>query len=73
MLLVTQTDALSAARASIAAVVRNPKPMALWAALIAVMIAAGFATMLVGLVIVIAALCMLTSRIGVKHILHSQA
>jgi cell division transport system permease protein len=28
--------------------------------------------LLVGLVVVIAALCMLTSRIGVKHILHSQ-
>jgi acyl-CoA synthetase (AMP-forming)/AMP-acid ligase II len=33
------------------AVARNPKPMALWATLIAVMIAAGFATMLVGLIV----------------------
>jgi uncharacterized membrane protein len=50
-LLVTQTDALSAARASIAAVFRNPMPMALWAALIVVIMAAGFFTMLVGLVV----------------------
>jgi uncharacterized membrane protein len=50
-LLVSQTDALSAARASIAAVSRNPQPMALWAALIVVIMAAGFFTMLVGLVV----------------------
>jgi uncharacterized membrane protein len=50
-LLVSQTDALSAARASIAAVSRNPQPMALWAALIVVIMAAGFATCLVGLVV----------------------
>jgi uncharacterized membrane protein len=50
-LLVSQTDALSAARASIAAVRRNPQPMALWAALIVVIMAAGFFTMLVGLMI----------------------
>lgn len=49
LLLVTQTDAVSAARASVAAVVRNPKPMALWAVLIVVIIAAGFVTFLVGL------------------------
>lgn len=52
MLLVRRIDAASAARASVSAVVANPKPMALWAALIAVMMAAGFATLLVGLVIV---------------------
>jgi uncharacterized membrane protein len=51
MLLVTQTDALTAARASIAAVARNSKPMALWAASIVVIMAAGFATCLVGLVV----------------------
>ena len=51
LLLVTQTDAISAARASIAAVFRNPKPMALWAALIVVIMATGIATLLAGLVI----------------------
>jgi uncharacterized membrane protein len=51
LLLVSHVDAVSAARASIAAVVRNPKPMALWAALIAVIMAAGFVTLLVGLAI----------------------
>lgn len=51
MLLVERIDAVTAMRASIQAVVANPKPMALWAALIAVMIAAGFATLLLGLVI----------------------
>lgn len=45
-------DAVTAARASVAAVVANPKPMALWAALIVGMIAAGFATLLLGFVIV---------------------
>lgn len=51
MLLVERVDAVTAMRASVQAVAVNPKPMALWAALIAVMIAAGFATMLVGLVV----------------------
>lgn len=51
MLLVRRIDAVTAARASAAAVLCNPKPMALWAALIAVMMAAGFATLLTGLVI----------------------
>jgi len=51
MLLVERVDAVTAMRASLRAVTRNPKPLALWAALIAVMIAAGFATMLVGLVV----------------------
>jgi uncharacterized membrane protein len=51
MLLVAQTDALSAARASIAAVRRNPKPMALWAALIVVIMAVGLLAMLLGLMI----------------------
>lgn len=51
LLVVTQTDAVSAARASIAAVIRNPKPMALWAALIVVIMAAGFAMLLVGLIV----------------------
>ncbi|MDX2158383.1 MAG: DUF2189 domain-containing protein [Hyphomicrobiaceae bacterium] len=51
MLLVERVDAVTAIRSSIAAVAANPKPMALWAALIAVMIAAGFVTLLAGLVL----------------------
>lgn len=51
MLLVREIDAVTAARASVDAVVANPKPMMLWAALIVVIIAAGFATFLVGLTI----------------------
>ena len=51
MLLVERVDAVTAMRASFAAVAANPKPMALWAALIAVMVAAGFVTMLLGLVV----------------------
>jgi len=51
LLLVTQTDAVTAARASIDAVVMNPRPMALWAALIVVIIGAGFVTLLAGLAI----------------------
>jgi uncharacterized membrane protein len=51
MLLVERRDAVTAMRASFAAVGANPKPMALWAGLIAVMIAAGFATLLAGLVV----------------------
>lgn len=51
MLLVERVDAVTAMRASLRGVAANLKPMALWAALIAVMIAAGFATLLVGLVV----------------------
>ncbi len=50
-LLVERIDAVSAARASIRAVLANPKPMALWAGLIAVMMIAGFSTLFVGLVL----------------------
>ena len=52
LLLIAEVDAVTAARASIAAVIRNPKPMALWAALIVCLMAAGFASLLAGLVIV---------------------
>jgi uncharacterized membrane protein len=52
MLLVRRTDVVTAARASIAAITKNPKPMALWAALVVALMAAGFATLLVGLVVV---------------------
>lgn len=51
MLLVRRIDAVTAARSSVSAIVENPKPMALWAALIVVIMAAGFATLLVGLVV----------------------
>ena len=51
MLLVRQIDAVSAARASLDAVIRNPKPMALWAALIVMIMAAGFVTLLAGLIV----------------------
>lgn len=51
MLLDRRTDVFSAAKASLEAVKKNPKPMALWAALIVVIMAAGFATLLVGLVL----------------------
>lgn len=51
LLMVKQVDAVTAARASLAAVLVNPRPMALWAGLIVVMMGAGFATMLVGLVV----------------------
>lgn len=51
MLLVREIDAITAARASVAAVALNPKPMALWAGLIVVIMAAGFATLLAGLIL----------------------
>lgn len=51
LLLIEQVDAVTAARASVAAVVANPKPMMLWAALIVVMMAAGFVTLLAGFII----------------------
>ncbi len=51
MLLVREIDAVTAARAGLAAVVANPKPMALWAGLIVVIMAAGFVTLLAGLVL----------------------
>ncbi len=51
MLLVRQIDAVSAARASMSAVIQNPKPMVLWAALIVTIMAAGFVTLLAGLIV----------------------
>lgn len=51
MLLRREIDAVSAARASAAAVLADPKPMLLWAGLIAFIMAAGFATLLAGLVL----------------------
>ena len=51
LLLVEKTDAVTAARASLAAVCANPIVMALWAALIVVMMGAGFLTLLIGLIV----------------------
>ncbi len=51
LLLDKPVDAFSAARASIDAVIANPKPMALWAGLIVCMTAAGFATLMFGFVL----------------------
>lgn len=51
LLLDRRTDVFTAAKASVNTVIKNPKPMALWAALIVVIMAAGFATLLVGLVV----------------------
>jgi len=49
-LMVQRVDALSAMALSARAVAENPRAMALWAALIAAVMACGIATMLVGLV-----------------------
>ncbi len=51
LLLTKRVDALSAGVASVNAVRANAGPMALWAILIVVIMAAGFATLLVGLII----------------------
>ena len=52
MLIDRRVDVFTAAVASARAVIANPKPMALWAALIVALVATGFATLLLGLVIV---------------------
>jgi uncharacterized membrane protein len=51
LLLTREVDAVTAMAASIEAVAKNPRPMALWAALIAGFIALGLATLFAGLVI----------------------
>ncbi len=51
LLMTRRIDAVTAIAASLAAVLLNPKPMALWAALIAGFMALGLATLFVGLVI----------------------
>jgi uncharacterized membrane protein len=51
LMMTRRIDAVSAIRASIAAVRLNPKPMLLWAALIAGFMALGIATLYVGLVV----------------------
>jgi uncharacterized membrane protein len=52
LLMTRRIDAVTAIAASLAAVLLNPKPMALWAGLIAAFMALGLATLFVGLVIV---------------------
>lgn len=51
LLLTHQLDAVTAVRTSLFAIAMNPKPMALWAALIAGFMALGIATLSAGLVI----------------------
>lgn len=51
LLMSRRADAVTAIAASLAAVVVNPKPMALWAALIAGFMALGIATLYVGLIV----------------------
>ena len=51
LLLTRRIDAVTAMSASLEAVVANPKPMALWAALIAGSMALGIATLFVGLIV----------------------
>jgi|SRR5581483_459560 len=52
LLMSRRADAVTAIAASLAAVVLNPKPMALWAGLIAGFMALGIATLYVGLIVV---------------------
>lgn len=51
LLMTRRIDAVTAMAASLAAVLLNPKPMALWAGLIAAFMALGIATLFIGLVI----------------------
>jgi uncharacterized membrane protein len=51
LLMTRRLDAVSAASASLKAVLLNPKPMALWAGLIAAFMALGIATLFAGLVL----------------------
>jgi uncharacterized membrane protein len=51
MMLDRKTDAITAAIASLFACARNPGPMLLWAACIAILAAIGFATLFLGLVV----------------------
>jgi len=46
-----KTDAVTAAIASLIACTRNPGPMVLWAACIALLAVVGFATLFVGLIV----------------------
>ena len=52
LLMTRNVDAVTAVRTSVAAVVKNPKPMLLWAGLIAGLMVLGLATLFVGLVVV---------------------
>jgi uncharacterized membrane protein len=52
LLMTRQIDAVSAIRASLMAVALNPKPMLLWASLIAGFMALGIATLSIGLIVI---------------------
>ena len=52
LLMTRQIDAVSAMRASLMAVALNPKPMLLWAGLIAGFMALGIATLSIGLIVI---------------------
>ena len=52
LLLDRPVDVITATLTSLRCCARNPGPMALWAALIAALMAFGFATLMVGLVVV---------------------
>jgi uncharacterized membrane protein len=52
LLMTRQIDAVSAMRASLMAVAMNPKPMLLWAGLIAGFMALGIATLSIGLIVI---------------------
>ena len=52
LLMARRVDAITAIQTSLAAVALNPKPMALWAGLIAGFMALGLATLLIGLVVI---------------------
>jgi uncharacterized membrane protein len=51
LLMTRDVDVVTAVSTSLSAVVTNPKPMLLWAALIAAMIGVGIATFLLGLIV----------------------
>ena len=52
LLLDRPADVITAALTSLRCCLRNPGPMLLWAALIAVLTAVGFATFMLGLVVI---------------------
>ncbi|NJO31826.1 MAG: DUF2189 domain-containing protein [Rhodospirillales bacterium] len=52
LLMVRKVDAVTAVSTSVAAVVKNPKPMLLWAGLIAGLMVLGLATLFAGLIVV---------------------
>jgi uncharacterized membrane protein len=65
LLTARRIDTVTAISASLAAVVLNPKPMALWAGLIAGFMALGIATIFVGLVFVFPLIGHANTRLGI--------